>query len=197
MATVLECGPVQVLAVAGRNHAARQRLARMPVPPGSRLVPLGFVDNMAELLAAADLVVAKSGGLTTAECLAVGVPMVVRDPIPGQEERNADYLLEQGAGVKAHSLPVLRFKLSALLRDPRAPRPDAAGGARGRPTRRRAPDRHVVAVDGLSRPPPPSRYRSMATSGSTSGSGSANTMPVCSTGSSTEWVRPWLSRRSS
>lgn len=132
--TVLECGPVQVLAVAGRNQAARQRLAKTAVPAGSRLVPFGFVDNMAELLAAADLVVAKSGGLTTAECLAVGVPMVVRDPIPGQEERNADYLLEQGAGVKAHSLPVLRFKLSSLLRDPaRLARMRHAARKAGRP----------------------------------------------------------------
>lgn len=134
VSAVLECGPVQVLAVAGRNHTARQRLAGMPVPPGSRLVSFGFVDSMAQLLAAADLVVAKSGGLTTAECLAVGVPMVVRDPIPGQEERNADYLLEQGAGVKAHSLPVLRFKLSALLRDPaRLARMRLAARAAGRP----------------------------------------------------------------
>ena len=117
---VLECGPVQVLAVAGRNgaEALRKRLAALPVPAGSSLHPFGFVSTIEELMAAADLAVAKSGGLTTSECLALGLPMVVRDPIPGQEERNADFILEAGAGVKAHGLASLRFKVAELLATP-------------------------------------------------------------------------------
>ncbi|MCU0293633.1 MAG: glycosyltransferase, partial [Thermoanaerobaculaceae bacterium] len=117
--TVLSCPPIQVLAMAGRNEALRRRLQALPVPPGSALLPFGFVEAMDELMAAADLMVAKSGGLTTAEALALGVPMIVRDPIPGQEERNADYLLEAGAGVKACGLDSLAYKLRALLADPR------------------------------------------------------------------------------
>lgn len=116
--TVLSGPPVQVLAMAGRNEALRRRLQALPVPSGSALLPFGFVEAMDELMAAADLMVAKSGGLTTAEALALGVPMIVRDPIPGQEERNADYLLEAGAGVKASGLDSLRYKLRTLLTDP-------------------------------------------------------------------------------
>lgn len=82
------------------------------------MTAFGFVSNIHELMAAADLAVTKSGGLTTSECLASGLPMIVRDPIPGQEERNCDFVLEAGAGVRAHGAASLRYKLGALLGDP-------------------------------------------------------------------------------
>jgi processive 1,2-diacylglycerol beta-glucosyltransferase len=134
---VLDAGPVQVLAVAGRNAELKRELDALPVPAGSRLVPFGFVETIAELMVVSDLAVTKSGGLTTAECLAMGLPMIVRDPIPGQEERNCDYVLESGAGLRANGLASLRFKARALLGDRprltamreaarRASRPDAA-----------------------------------------------------------------------
>ena len=116
--TALSCGPVQLLAVAGRNEALRRSLEELEAPAGSALRVFGFVENMAELMAVSHLAVAKSGGLTTSECLAMGLPMVVRDPIPGQEERNADYVLEAGAGLKAYGLESLAFKLRAHLGDP-------------------------------------------------------------------------------
>lgn len=143
---VLDCGDVQVIAVAGRNEALFRRLAALVPPPGTALRVFGFTDAIAELMAAADLTVAKSGGLTTSECLAMGVPMVVREPIPGQEERNADYLLEVGAGVKAHGLDSLRFKVSALLADPaRLARMRGAALAAGRPDAALAIARAVLA----------------------------------------------------
>ena len=117
VAAVLEAAPVQVLAVAGRNEPLRRRLSDLTPPAGSRLRVFGFVDAIAELMAVSDIAVAKSGGLTTSECLAMGLPMIVRDPIPGQEERNADFVLEIGAGVKAHGAASLRFKLQQLLGD--------------------------------------------------------------------------------
>ena len=58
---------------------------------------LGFTTEMDELMAAADLYVGKPGGLTTSEALSKGLPMVVINPIPGQEERNSDHLLEAGS----------------------------------------------------------------------------------------------------
>ena len=131
---ILDCPGVQVIAVAGRNEALRRRLVSLEPPPGTALRVFGFTDEIAELMAASDLAVAKSGGLTTSECLAMGLPMVVREPIPGQEERNADYLAEVGAGVKAHGLESLRFKVKALLADPeRLARMRTAGLAAGRP----------------------------------------------------------------
>ncbi len=115
---ILAAGPVQLVVVAGRNEELKAQVEKIRPPAGSRLVALGFVTAMGELLAAADLAVTKSGGLTTSECLAMGLPMVVRDPIPGQEERNCDYLLEAGAGVRVNGPDSLRYKVKALLQDP-------------------------------------------------------------------------------
>lgn len=69
-------------------------------------------------MACADLAITKPGGLTVSECLAVGLPMVLIAPIPGQEERNADYLMEQGAAVKAHDGVALEYKIGRLIGNP-------------------------------------------------------------------------------
>ena len=66
----------------------------------------------------ADLVVSKPGGLTTSECLARGLPMVIINPIPGQESRNSDYLLENGAGIKVNHVCTLTAKINDLLAQP-------------------------------------------------------------------------------
>jgi 1,2-diacylglycerol 3-beta-galactosyltransferase len=62
---------------------------------------LDFVDNMPDLMHAADCVVCKAGGLIVSETLACGLPMILSDVIPGQETGNADYVVEGGAGVIA------------------------------------------------------------------------------------------------
>jgi processive 1,2-diacylglycerol beta-glucosyltransferase len=62
---------------------------------------------MSEFMAAADCLIGKPGGLTISEALARGLPMVIVNPIPGQEERNADYLLEEGAAIRGNNLPAL------------------------------------------------------------------------------------------
>ncbi len=112
-------GPaVSVLAITGKNAALKADLASVKVPDGSKLMVFGFVTDMARLMAASDLAVTKSGGLTTSECLAMGLPMLIRDPIPGQEERNADYVVEAGAGVRVTGPHSLRFKLQKLLAGP-------------------------------------------------------------------------------
>jgi processive 1,2-diacylglycerol beta-glucosyltransferase len=73
---------------------------------------------MDELMAAAHVVVSKPGGLTTSEVLARGAAMAIVNPIPGQESRNSDYLLENGAAIKINNLGTLSYKLGALLDDP-------------------------------------------------------------------------------
>ncbi len=69
-------------------------------------------------MAAADLFVGKPGGLTTSEALAKGLPMVVINPIPGQEERNSDHLLEEGVAIRCNNLPALAYKIDNLLKTP-------------------------------------------------------------------------------
>ena len=63
------------------------------------------------------VVVTKPGGLTAAESLASGCPMVIAEPIPGQEDRNADFLLENGCAVKVNNLASLAYKVESLLED--------------------------------------------------------------------------------
>jgi processive 1,2-diacylglycerol beta-glucosyltransferase len=85
-------------------------------------------------MTASDLVVTKPGGLTSSEALACGTPLVLVDPVPGQEERNSDLLLEQGAAIKANHWLTLPNKVTALLRDPgRLNRMRANARAAGRP----------------------------------------------------------------
>jgi processive 1,2-diacylglycerol beta-glucosyltransferase len=110
--------PMDLVVVAGRNEAVKKQLARLPVPAHHRLKVLGFTDQMDELLNVADLVVSKPGGLTTSETLARGAVMVIVNPIPGQEARNSDWLLESCAAIKANNTPTLTYKVDALLGDP-------------------------------------------------------------------------------
>jgi processive 1,2-diacylglycerol beta-glucosyltransferase len=65
-----------------------------------------------------DLFIGKPGGLTTAESLACGLPMAIFSPIPGQEQRNSDHLLEDGVAIKCNELTTLDFKIDRLLDDP-------------------------------------------------------------------------------
>ncbi|WP_426195961.1 MGDG synthase family glycosyltransferase [Massilia sp. DWR3-1-1] len=131
----------RLLVVAGKNEAALAALqALAPAWPG-RLAALGFTDQVATLMGGADIVITKPGGLTSAECLAVGVAMIVNAPIPGQEERNADYLLEQGVALKAVDAVTLAWRLRQLLAHPQQRR---AMAARARSLGRPAAARQIV-----------------------------------------------------
>jgi processive 1,2-diacylglycerol beta-glucosyltransferase len=107
--------PLEVVVVAGRNAAVKAELENVTPPGRHRTHVLGFTDQIDELMAAADLVVSKPGGLTTSEVLARGAVMVIVNPIPGQESRNSDYLLESGAAIKANNLATLSHKVGELL----------------------------------------------------------------------------------
>lgn len=108
----------QLLVLAGKNIKLLEDLRLIAVQKPGRLFPQGFTAEMPKLLSVADLVITKPGGLTTSECLALGRPMIVISPIPGQEEANSDYLLENGAALKATSLPSLMYKTQKILGDP-------------------------------------------------------------------------------
>ncbi|WP_322028437.1 MGDG synthase family glycosyltransferase [Paraburkholderia sp. J76] len=111
-------GDFQLIALAGRNEAMLASLQALAARHPGRLFPQGFTHRVDRLMACADLVVTKPGGLTTSECLAMGLPMIVTAPIPGQEERNADYLLEQGVALKAIDADALVYRVRALLDQP-------------------------------------------------------------------------------
>jgi processive 1,2-diacylglycerol beta-glucosyltransferase len=107
--------PLDIVIVCGKNARAKERVEQVSCVPRHRCKTLGFTTEMDELMCAADVVVSKPGGLTTSEALARGCAMMIVNPIPGQESRNSDFLLENGAAQKANSLSVLGYKLSRLL----------------------------------------------------------------------------------
>ncbi|PYE14781.1 monogalactosyldiacylglycerol synthase [Paraburkholderia silvatlantica] len=108
----------QLIALAGRNEAMLASLQALAAQYPGRLFPQGFTHRVERLMACADLAVTKPGGLTTSECLAMHLPMIVTSPIPGQEERNADYLLEQGVALKAVDIGALLYRIRVLLDEP-------------------------------------------------------------------------------
>ena len=111
-------GELQLIALAGRNAELLKKLQALAKKHPGKLFPLGFTTTVERVMTAADLVVTKPGGLSVSECLAKRRPMLLVSPIPGQEERNADYLLEAGAAVKAIDGATLAYKLGRLLADP-------------------------------------------------------------------------------
>jgi processive 1,2-diacylglycerol beta-glucosyltransferase len=108
----------QLVALAGRNVKALEKLQALAARHPGRLIAQGFTDRVERLMSACDLVITKPGGLTTSECLALGRPMIVHAPIPGQEERNCDYLLEQGAALKAVDAIALDYRVRELIAQP-------------------------------------------------------------------------------
>ncbi len=108
----------QLVALAGRNERLLDNLRRVAARNPGRLLPLAFTRTIERVMAASDLAITKPGGLTTSECLAVGLPMIVISPIPGQEERNADFLLENGAALKACGASALAYRVARLLHEP-------------------------------------------------------------------------------
>ncbi len=112
--------PVRLLALCGRNQRVRAELSDLVRARGAgpRAAAIGFTSRVPDLLALSTLVVSKPGGLTVSECLAAGVPLAVMHPIPGQEERNADFLLERGCAIKLNGPGAVAAKVAALLADP-------------------------------------------------------------------------------
>lgn len=110
--------PVQVIAIAGHNRRMRHRLERLRGRVALDLYPFGWTNRMPELMAAADLLITKPGGVTVAETLASGVPLLLTEPIPGPEERHVQYLVGRGAAVYARALDQVPVLASGLLTSP-------------------------------------------------------------------------------
>ncbi|HEY2846902.1 MAG TPA: glycosyltransferase, partial [Pyrinomonadaceae bacterium] len=111
--------PAQILAMCGRNQDLKNQLeAASNENDIVRIIPIGYTRAMDEYMTASDLIVGKPGGLTTCESLAKGLGFVIVDPIPGQEERNADHLLENGCAIRCNNPATIAYKIGRLLAEP-------------------------------------------------------------------------------
>jgi processive 1,2-diacylglycerol beta-glucosyltransferase len=109
--------PVQILAMCGKNEELKNKLSSISFKENFRVIPVGYTTEMDEYMSASDLVVGKPGGLTTCEALAKGLVFIIVNPIPGQEERNSDHLLENWAAIRCNNLATLGYKIEQLLKN--------------------------------------------------------------------------------
>ena len=108
---------LQLIILTGRNQRLFEELNTLACFCGGRLLPVPFTERVAELMTCADLVITKPGGLSTSECLVMGLPMLLIQPVPGQEERNAALLLQEGVAQRADDKATLLYRLRRLLSD--------------------------------------------------------------------------------
>ncbi len=108
----------QIIVVTGRNKGLKQRLERLTKQIERPMKIYGFVHNVHELMQASDILISKPGGLTSAESLCCGLPMIIVNPIPGQEDRNSNYLVKHGAAIKVFHANEIDNTVNDLLRKP-------------------------------------------------------------------------------
>jgi processive 1,2-diacylglycerol beta-glucosyltransferase len=124
----------QTVVVVGRNLHLRRELGCQDRRHPTHV--LGFVTNMHKWMSVADLIVTKPGGLTSSEALALGKPLFILNPMPGQEMANSDFLLEKGAAAKANRPEDLPLTEAAALIRQAAQKWRTQPGAPGARTRR-------------------------------------------------------------
>jgi len=135
----------QIVVIAGANEGLRQRLRRRAARGGVEVDVLGYTGEMHLWMRAADVVISKPGGLTCAEAMVCGTPLVIVSPIPGPESRNNDCLLSHGAAVKVNHPRLLGYVVRKLLSDaPGLAEMRAAMARLGRPSAA-----HAIVRDAL------------------------------------------------
>ena len=91
---------VQMIVVTGTNKKLYSSVKKKIEKCASRIVLYGYASNVHELMSVSDIIITKPGGITTSEVLAKRIPMVIVNPLPGQEANNTAYLTERGAAIK-------------------------------------------------------------------------------------------------
>ncbi len=109
---------VQIVVLSGVNKKILNSLRRYAATSDKKILVFEFVNNVEELMEVANLIITKPGGMTTAESLTKGLPMVIVNPIPGQEMRNTDFLIQQGIGIRVHDVEDIGDEVEVLLRSP-------------------------------------------------------------------------------
>lgn len=140
---------MDVFAICGRNEDLAEAL-RIRFEDEPRVRVEGFVNGLLDWYCASDLVIMKPGGLCSSEALALGKPILIMDPIPGQEQRNSDVLLDHGAARTLLECRSAGEKARSVLDNP-AERARLHEGARnlGKPRAGRTVVRTLAAWHGI------------------------------------------------
>lgn len=122
---------IQLLCVCGRNEKARASLTELRLP-NTKIY--GFISDCDVMMDAADCIVTKPGGLTTTEALAKQLPIILFGPIPGQEERNTEFLCGMGVAIATSTNYTPDEAVRLLIRHPERAEAMRAAAARAIPT---------------------------------------------------------------
>ena len=111
--------PFDIIVVTGKNEELQEQLARKGPKLRHTTKIFGFVENVHDLMEIAEMIITKPGGITTAEALVKKLPMIIINPIPGQEAKNTEYLLSQNVAVEAEDANDVMLYVDEFLRNPR------------------------------------------------------------------------------
>ena len=109
--------PLQIIVVVGKNEDLRKKLEDLTPYLRVSLKVYGYIENMDEIMEVSDLALTKAGGLSSSEALSKGLPMLIVNPIPGQEEKNSEFIVNYGAGIKVRRIEELNGRVEDLLND--------------------------------------------------------------------------------
>ena len=111
---------IQIVAIAGKGKKTQKLFEKLAKNSDKKVVVLGYTNKIPELMQIADFIVSKPGGLTTTEILVSQVPFIIINPVPGQEEENANFLTNNGAAVRiwdaSKALPFIEQFISDSFR---------------------------------------------------------------------------------
>jgi len=111
--------PLQLIVICGTNVKLVNWIKKVQRKTTKKIIYYDYASNVDELMEVSSLIVSKPGGMTTSECLAKGLPMVIVDPIPGQEERNSQFLVNQGIAIRVDDKRHIAHEIDMLLNDPK------------------------------------------------------------------------------
>jgi processive 1,2-diacylglycerol beta-glucosyltransferase len=109
---------LQLIVIAGTNAKLMDWLEKAHKKTDKGMVIYDYANNVPELMDIATLIITKPGGMTTSECLAKGLPMVIVNPIPGQEMHNTDFLIKKGIAVRIDDVEKIAHEVDVLLNSP-------------------------------------------------------------------------------
>ncbi|ABP67915.1 Monogalactosyldiacylglycerol synthase [Caldicellulosiruptor saccharolyticus DSM 8903] len=106
----------QIIVVTGKNKTLKKSLEERNF--GRKVVVFGFISFIDKLMAISDILITKPGGLTCAEALSCKLPMILISPIPGQEERNTFYLINNGAAAYVKNIESFDIVFNQIINNP-------------------------------------------------------------------------------
>lgn len=110
--------PIQLIVVTGQNKSLYKQIRKYCIGSHMTIKLFGYANNISELMSASDLLISKPGGMTISEALTKCLPTILISPIPGQEEKNSQFLLNSGIAARLYHKQNIEEVLFQVLDNP-------------------------------------------------------------------------------